>query len=60
MTPKFKTVLEYAIETGIKVGYARAHKHTDKPDEYVIYRYVEDAIWNEIYEWFEFDEKGIE
>lgn len=57
MTPKFKTVLDYAIETGIKIGYARAYKHTDKPDEYVIYRYIEDAIWNEIHEWFEFEEK---
>lgn len=60
MKPKFNTVLEYAIETGIRVGYARAHKHTDKPDEHVIYRYIEEAVWNELSEWFTFNEKGIE
>jgi hypothetical protein len=60
MTPKFKSILECAIESGIKIGYARAHKHTDKPDEHVIYRYIEESVWNELYEWFSFDEKGME
>lgn len=60
MTPKFKSVLEFAIEIGIKRGYARAHKHTDKPDEHVIHSYIDEAIWSELYEWFDFDEKENE
>jgi hypothetical protein len=58
MTPKFKSVLEYAIETGIKIGYARAHKHSDKPDEHIIHRHIEEAVWNELFEWFDFDTEG--
>lgn len=60
MTPKFRNVLEHAIETGIRLGYSRAHKHTDKPDEHVIYRYIEQSVWTELYEWFDFDEKDDE
>ena len=35
MRPKIRTILEKCIETGIRLGHTRAHKHSDKPeDEY--------------------------
>ena len=57
MHPKFIKVLEMCIEAGINLGYNRAHKHTDDPSEDVMKTQIEQAIWNEIYEWFDF-EKG--
>lgn len=56
MTPKFEPVLRMCIENGIRLGYKRAHKHDDNPGEDIIIEKIEDAIWNEIYEWFDFDE----
>jgi hypothetical protein len=60
MTPKFKSVLEVAIESGISLGIRRAYKHNDAPTEQQLQEAIEFAIWNELFEWFDFDEKGIE
>lgn len=56
MKPKFIPVLEMCIDSGIRLGYSRAHKHTDEPDEELIKEKIQEAIWNEIYEWFDFEE----
>ena len=56
MKPKFEPVLEMCIRNGIELGYNRAHKHHDNPDESLIFREIEIAINNEIYEWFNFEE----
>jgi hypothetical protein len=53
MTPNHRKLLELCIEKGIAYGYARAHKHTDRPDERVITEAVELAIWEELDEWFD-------
>lgn len=58
MKPKFRSVLQLAIETGIKRGYQRAYKHNDGPDEQVIQDNIEIEIWNELFEWFDFDEEN--
>ena len=42
------------IENGIKLGYNRAHKHTETPTREQIEIQIYDAIMHEIYEWFEF------
>lgn len=60
MTPKFRNVLEHAIDIGIKRGHTRAHKHCDVPQDHVLFQYIEEAIWSELYEWFDFDEKETE
>ena len=55
MKPKIRTILEECIETGIRLGHTRAHKHSDKPEDEYLFVSIEDAIWLEIDEHFEFD-----
>lgn len=55
MKPKFNMVLEQCIETGLKLGYNRAFKHSDNPDEYTIQGKQFDAIMEEIYQWFDME-----
>ena len=56
MKPKFLPVLEMAIADGISAGWYRAHKHTDTPDEGMIKQAMEEEVWNQLYEWFDFPE----
>lgn len=60
MTPKLDMVLEMCIDTGIKLGYERAHKHTDTPTKQQMVDAISAAIWNEIYEWFDNVHKEVE
>ena len=55
MRAKIRQILEECIINGIEYGYERAHKHTDTPKESYIQGCIEDAIWLEIDERFEFD-----
>ena len=55
MKPKLHLVLELAIKNGIDYGWNRAHKHTDTPSEDLIKQEMEEAIWHEIYEWFDME-----
>ena len=48
-------ILHRAIEDGIAYGIRRAHKHTDTPSEDVLEHEIDNAIWNEIHEYFTFD-----
>jgi hypothetical protein len=56
MKPKLRNVLELAIKNGIDYGWNRAHKHTDTPNENSIKQEIEEAIWHEVYEWFDMGE----
>lgn len=56
MQPKFQALLDMCIENGLRLGYTRAFKHTDEPDENIIIGKQFDAIRDEIYEWFDFPE----
>jgi hypothetical protein len=47
-------LLVRCIEDGVQYGWNRAHKHTDEPDEELIKQQIEQAVINEICEWFEF------
>ena len=52
LKPKFYPLLEMCIENGLKLGYSRAFKHSDNPDEHTIHSKQLDAIMEQIYEWF--------
>ena len=58
ITPKFRRVLEEALESGIRLGLRRAYKHrSDGPDEETLLAVadtVQDTIMDELYEWFDF------
>ena len=56
MKPKLIPVLEMCIQNGIRLGWNRAHKHTDKPEDESVFHEIEYAIETEIYEWFDFEE----
>lgn len=56
MKPKTIPVLDQCIETGIQLGWQRAHKHQDNPTELQIHTEIYQAIWSELDEWFDFQE----
>jgi len=55
MKVKTRAVLEECIEIGTRLGYNRAHKHTDEPSNELVFSSIENAIWSEIDQRFEFD-----
>ena len=56
MTVKTYKVLERCIDDGVSYGWNRAHKHDDNPNEAHIREQIQNAIMNEICEWFNFDD----
>ena len=59
MKPKFRVILEQAIEEGVRRGYSRAHKHVENPTEGAIIESIEDHVMSAIYEYFTFDEEDF-
>ena len=55
MRPKVRKILEDCIHQGICIGYTRSQKYTDNPSDEHILQKIEDAIWLELDENFEFD-----
>ena len=55
MKPKLLIILEMAVDQGITVGWNRAHKHVEKPDETLMKAAMNDAIMGKFYEYFTFD-----
>ena len=43
-------VIADAIESGVRYGWGRAHKHTDSPNEETILSSIEDAVMNNLCE----------
>lgn len=58
MKPKFRVILEEAIEKGVRYGYRRAHKHIDNPTEDSICEHIEDQVMSSIYEYFTFEDEN--
>jgi archaeosine-15-forming tRNA-guanine transglycosylase len=59
MKPKFRVILEQAIEEGVRRGYHLAFKYVENPTEGAIIQHIEDAVMSQIYEYFTFDENEI-
>ena len=55
MKPKPRLVLELCIKQGIDYGWQRAYKYTDTPDENAIKQEIEEAIWQQVWDWFEME-----
>ena len=55
MKPKFRVILEQALEEGIRRGYMRAFKHNEDPSEDIICETIEDCVMSSLYEYFTFD-----
>jgi hypothetical protein len=56
MKPKFKIILENAIEEGVKLGSHCAYEHNESPSEEHIFEIIETTIWGKFYEYFDFDD----
>lgn len=56
MKPKPIPVIEDCVQQGLKIGYNRAHKHNDKPDEKQILDQQHNAIMQEIFERFDIED----
>jgi hypothetical protein len=56
MKAKEYNLITQCVETGVMLGWNRAHKHDATPDPEAIRDAIELAVLNEICEWFDFEE----
>jgi hypothetical protein len=56
MKAKEYNLITQCVETGVMLGWNRAHKHDATPEDEAIRNAIEQAVLNEICEWFDFDE----
>ena len=56
MKPKFRNVLEMALEEGVRFGWNRAHKHNLEPDVDAAADAIVSEIMNSLDTWFDFEE----
>jgi hypothetical protein len=49
-------LITHCVETGVRLGWNRAHKHVINPDPESIRSAIEMAVLSEISEWFDFEE----
>ena len=59
MKPKLIPLIDRCIENGAARGWRIAHKHNENPTEESVKESIREAIWNELYEAFEFDDPII-
>jgi hypothetical protein len=55
MKANYYEILQHAIEIGIEYGWNRAHKHTDEPIKEHLLSEIENGIWENIHNYFNFD-----
>jgi len=55
MKAKIREILEECIELGIERGHMNAHKHHPDPPYNHVFSKIEEAIWLEIDERFDFE-----
>lgn len=56
MRAKEYRLFAQCVEIGVRLGWNRAHKHTDTPTEEVILGAIINAVCNEVEEAFTFDQ----
>ena len=56
MKPKFRNVLELALEQGARYGYNRAYKHIENPSTEMIVEHIVEEIMNSLDTWFDFED----
>ena len=60
MKPKFRVILDQAVNEGVLRGYRRAFKHNENPTEETIIETIEDCVMGSLYEYFTFDEEDYQ
>jgi hypothetical protein len=51
MKPDLYKIIEMAVSNGVAIGYRRAHKHNDNPNEDQIIDAIENAVMGQICGW---------
>jgi len=59
MKPKFRSVLEVAIEDGVRMGWNRAHKHNPEPTIESATDSIVNEIMNSLDSWFDFEDDYV-
>lgn len=57
MKPNTYKLMCRAVEEGMAHGWRKVHKHNDNPDEDLLLCTLEEAVTNELCEWFNFDDE---
>ncbi len=57
MKPKFRLILEMAIDEGVSTRYYRAHKHAEDPSPEAIIESIQDHVMSKMYDYFDFEEE---
>ena len=57
MKPKFRVILDQALEEGVRRGYRRAFKHIEDPTEESICQHIEEQVISSLYEYFDFEDE---
>lgn len=57
MKPDVLKLIEQCVNTGTKLGLQRAYKHDDHPSVDEVQWKIEQAVIEEFYEWFIFEER---
>ena len=60
MKPKFRVILNQAINEGVLLGYRRAFKHNEEPSEEIICDTIEECVMSQIYEYFTFEQEDYQ
>jgi hypothetical protein len=56
MRPNFYKILDDCVESGVELGYRRAHKYYDVPPESAVKEFIHNAVMDQINELFIFEE----
>lgn len=59
MKPKFRVILDQAIDEGVVRGYQRAYKHNEAPTAETIIDTIEECVMASLCEYFTFDEEDF-
>ena len=58
MRPKFRLILEMAIDEGVSTGYYRSFKHVEDPSPDAIIESIQEHVMSKMYEYFDFEEEN--
>jgi hypothetical protein len=59
MRPKFRLILEMAIDEGVRAGYYRSFKHDEDPTPERIIETIQETVMSQMYEYFDFQEENF-
>lgn len=57
MKPDTYRILQMAVRDGAAIGYRRAFKHNDDPDDEQVIDAIEQAVMAQVCEWFKFNDE---